>query len=465
MGVNLGDVVVDGDDLLGDGVNVAARIEALAEPGGICISRSVRDQVRDRLDVSLTDLGETEVKNISRPVRIFQVSESALPDATKRSVKYRYLNMTTAGILLSVVLIAGGYWLWQSQQTDFQPVQPEQMELTLPDKPSVAVMPFKFIGSSEDEGVFLTDGLSENISAHLTAIGELFVIGNQSTRSLSNQSIDVRGVAIEFGVQFVLTGSLQKVGDSLRVTASLVDAVVGNQIWSGRYDRSQSDWFTIQDEITLAVVEKIYGKAISGEHPGQLSTRNLQAFIAGVKGKFEQSIFMPEGNEKARELYEQALQLDPNIAKAYGGISFSHLMDTRMGYAKDPLHSLDLSEEYARKLLKLDEHDYHAYRMLAMIRVVQKIPDEAIEFVEKVLAKGDGDADVVGASAWVYKYVGKSEQSLDYFSRAKRLQPVHGWWLVADEFGALIDAQQYDRAFTFIDAYLAAAPKGFEEMF
>ena len=217
----------DGDDLLGDGVNIAARIEEHADPGGICVSRSIRDQVRDRLDIELVDLGEIQVKNISRPVRVFQIGGTRkLPQSfsrIKRGPKKYYLTL----IIVIAVLVGGGSWYWYLHKPDFEPVRVDQMQLALPNKPSIAVMPFEFIGSSEDDGAFLTDGLSENITTHLTAIQGLFVIGKQSTRVFSKKSADVREVASAFGVRYVLTGSLQKIGKRLRVTASLVDALSG----------------------------------------------------------------------------------------------------------------------------------------------------------------------------------------------------------------------------------------------
>ena len=462
LGINLGDVVSDGDDLLGDGVNIAARIEAQAEPGKICLSRSVRDQVRDRLDIELLDLGEIQVKNIARPVRIFQVGGAKLQNKSTIKGPFNTLNFVLFGLITVFVFSS---WYWYIEDSDFEPVRVEEMHLALPAKPSIAVMPFEFIGSSEEDGAYLTDGLSENITTYLTEIRGLFVIGQKSTKSFSEKSDDVRAVASAFGVRYVLNGSLQKIGESLRVTANLVDAISGRQIWSSRFDRSITNWFSIQDDITLAVVGKVYGKAIAGEGNRRVATKNLQAFIYSLKGRDEQQAFTSTGNRKAREYLTEALKLDPGMMIANLRISFSHLMDARMGYSSNPSESLKLSEEYAIKALKEDPDDPTVYQYLAMIRIVQKMPKQALDYIGKALEKGEGDPGLLSAAAWVYKYAGKSNKALDLFTKAKRLQPVHEWWLIADEYGALIDAERYEKAIEYSSAYVAVAPSGLEPLF
>ncbi len=454
IGINVGDVLPDGDDLLGDGVNVAARLEAQAPPGSIMLSRTVRDQVRDKVEISLEDMGEIRVKNITRPVRAFRITGKGSQAASQRR-RWRRPALF-ALVCLTLVIVAGAWW-W-SARTDFEPVRPSEMALELPDGPSIAVMPFAYIGAGEAENGYLADGISENIITNLAKLPDLLVIAQSSSFSLKGEDVDVREIAGRFGVRYVLQGSVQKSGEKLRITAHLLDAVVGQHLWSEAFDRKTGDFFDIQDEITLAVLERVHGGAIDGDRLNFRETSDLEAFAQNAKGRSHRSRFTAEDNKIARVHYEAALARDPAYLDALVGLGFTHMMDVRLGFTKDRDASLALAEDYLSRALEHDPDRPATLSNYAVLRVVQKRGAEAQEFIRRAFEKGAGDARVVRGMGWVLKHTGASQESLAYFEQAKRITPVPLWWLVADEYGALLDAGDFAAANGATEAYLALSP-------
>ncbi|WP_109314044.1 adenylate/guanylate cyclase domain-containing protein [Ruegeria sp. AU67] len=455
LGINVGDVLPDGDDLLGDGVNVAARLEALASPGGIMLSRTVRDQVRDKVEISLEDMGEIQVKNIARPVRAFRIAGKGSKPASQPK---RWRKPTLFALACLTLVIVAAVW-WMSARTDFEPVSPAEMALELPDGSSIAVMPFAFIGVGEVENGYLADGISENIITNLAKLPDLLVIAQSSSFSLKDEGVDVRGIARRFGVRYVLQGSVQKSGERLRITAQLLDAVAGQHLWSETFDRKTGDFFDIQDEITLAVLERVHGGAIDGDRLNFGETSDLDAFSQNAKGRSHRSKFTAEDNKIARMHYEAALARDSNYLDALVGLGFTHVMDVRLGFTEDRSGSLALAEEYLSRALEHDPDRPATLSNYAVLRVVQKRGAEAQEFVRRAFENGAGDARVVRGMAWVLKYSGASKESLTYFSRAKRITPVPLWWLIADEFGAFLDSGNFEAANEAIESYLAVVPE------
>ena len=227
IGINLGDVLADGDDIFGDGVNVAARIEALAEPGGICISRTVRDNVRDRMDIALDDLGEVEVKNIVRPVRVFRVlAEGEAASPVRATFSKRWL---AAAMVVVAGVVAGGLWWWQPWVERVAPADPAKMAFALPDKPSIAVLPFDNL-SADKEQEYFSDGVTEDIITDLSKISGLFVVARNSTFTYKGKAVKIRQVGEELGVRYVLEGSVRRSEDKIRITAQLIDAATGGHV-------------------------------------------------------------------------------------------------------------------------------------------------------------------------------------------------------------------------------------------
>ena len=280
IGVNVGDIIVEGDDIYGDGVNVAARIEALAEPGGICISRAARDQVRDKLDITLGDMGEVEVKNIARPVRIFRVPiDAAGADA------------------------GGG---------------PARAATALPDKPSIAVLPFDNM-SGDPEQEFFADGLTEDILTALSRFHGLFVISRNSAFVYKGKATNLQQVARDLGVQYVVEGSVRKAGNRVRVTVQLIDAEADRSIWAERYDRDLEDIFAVQDEVTTAIVATLPGRidAAALERAERKLPENMAAHEFVMAGKTLHHRSRKADNDEAQRLLDRAIELDPKYAHAH----------------------------------------------------------------------------------------------------------------------------------------------------
>lgn len=265
IGINLGDIVVEDDDIYGDGVNVAARLEALAEPGGICISGTTYDHLKAQVEVGYEALGDVKVKNLEHPVRAYKVltdsvQKGAVVHKPGRRFDQRY--WAAIGLVLLIAIGAGGWW-W-SQQPDFEPADPEKFAFEIPDKPSIAVLPFDNLSGDPDKE-YLGDSLTENIIAELATIPEMLIIARNSVMTYKGKPTKVQQVAEELGVQYVLEGSVQTDDDKMRVVAQLVDALDGKHLWAERYDYEVADIFAVQDDITRKLAEEMEVKLTRGE--------------------------------------------------------------------------------------------------------------------------------------------------------------------------------------------------------
>ena len=319
LGINLGDIIVEGDDIHGDGVNVAARLETLAEPGGICISRKVRDEIRDKLEVSFEDLGEIEVKNIARPIRTFRLGfadyvagayTAPSPDnAQPLPAQSAKPNRLWQGVAAASVVIAIGalyvVGIWQPWVTRVEAANVANMAFPLPDKPSIAVLPFDNL-SGDPEQEFLADGFSEDLTTAISRLPQVFVISRTTTQTYKGRQVTVKQIAEELGVQFVLEGSVQRDGDQLRVNAQLIDALSGRHVWAEKFDRNITDFFAVKDEITLNVVSNISAELGVGEidRATRRETENLEAWLLYRQGVGEFRKLTPEGMLLARKFFE-----------------------------------------------------------------------------------------------------------------------------------------------------------------
>jgi adenylate cyclase len=327
IGINLGDVIAEEHDIFGDGVNVAARLEALADPGGICVSRVVRDQVRDRLDFSFEDMGEQQVKNIARPVRVYQVRDRA-------------------------VLIE-------------QPLPTSPQQLPLPDKPSIAVLPFTNMSGDPEQGYF-ADGIAEDIITALSRYPSLFVIARNSSFAYRGRMVDVKQVGRELGVRYVLEGSVRRVDNRIRVTAQLVDAESSNHVLAERYDRQLADIFAVQDEITEAVTIAITPAIADAEQQRAMRKppASLDAWAAYQRGLWHLSKVTAADNALAQKFFQQAVDLDPSFAGGYKGLSVVQSKEPDYEGRGLP-ETLRSAEALARRAVALDGADAEARSLLA----------------------------------------------------------------------------------------------------
>jgi len=387
-GINLGDVVIDGDDIHGDGVNLAARLEGLAKPGGICISGSVHEQVRDRIDLPFEDLGEREVKNIDRPVRVWQW-------------------IADAGLAAGV------------------PAKTDE-PLSLPDKPSIAVLPFDNM-SDDPEQRYFADGISEDIITDLSKISGLFVIARNSSFAYKGKNPDVRLVCRELGVRYVLEGSVRKAGVRIRITAQLIDGSSGGHIWAERYDRDLTDIFEVQDDVTQQIVAVLKVKLSEAEKSLIVDggTKNVDAHDYFLKGRG--FIF---GSKRDREMFNQstacfrrAIELDPNYAAPYAGLGMAYMLDHQNHWGPDSETSLDRANRFVNQAIDQDDKDPFAHYVGAMVAMWKKDYEGWALAADRALALNPNYAPAISVRGIVYIYTGEPAKAIPYIERAMRLDP------------------------------------------
>jgi adenylate cyclase len=427
IGINLGDVVEEGERIYGDGVNITARVEGLAEGGGICISGTVYDSIKNKLSLSYESLGEHAVKNITEPVRVYRMRigpEAAAPDVRKER-KARIKKWQWAALAF-VIVVAGALAIWNFyfRPPPIEPASQDKMAFPLPDKPSIAVLPF--VNMSEDPNQeYLADGITENIISALSQVPKLFVIARQSTFAYKNKPVKIQQVAEELGVRYVLEGSVQRSGDILRITAQLIDAIGGHHLLSERYDRELKDIFALQDEITLKICNALQMELTSGEqarlwHKG---TKNLEAWGCIVKGN---ALFvrMAKGdNAKARDLYERAVKIDPMDAFAWTMLAWTHWIDAFLGYSESRAESFKRAVELAKKALSMDDTLSDVYALLGGISLFQRQYEKAIAAGEKSITLGPNSATSHVLFGYTMTYAGRFEEAIALIKKGMRLTP------------------------------------------
>ncbi len=430
MGVNLGDIIVEGDDIFGDGVNVASRLEGLADPGGICIQRTVRDQIRDRLPLKLEDLGEQQVKNIARPVRVFRIildevdGEKAGGRAPAPGTPWR--KMVLAGGLAALIAVAGvAVWL-KPWLPSGEPAAVQGPTLPLPDKPSIAVLPFKNMSGDADQEYF-ADGMSEDLITDLSKISGLFVIARNSTFVYKGKSVDVKQVGRALGVKYVLEGSVRRAGDRVRINAQLIDAATGGHLWAERYDGSLADVFALQDEVTKKIITELAVRLTPGEQAGQArkETASVRAHDAFLRGWAHYLKATPADYAKAVPFLKEAVQRDPAYGRAYAALASVYRTARVRGWQSSlgvtPDDALERAMEY---LEKAAEHPTPlAHQVASRIMTAQGAHDEAIAEAKRAIALNANDPAGYFAMARALAYAGRPAEGAGVIRKAMRLDP------------------------------------------
>jgi adenylate cyclase len=391
IGVNLGDVIQKGKKIYGEGINVAARLEALAEPGGICISGIVYDQVKKKINLKFHFVGKKRVKSIEEQVDVYQVifAESPEPD----------------GLIKANV---------------------EKMTFRLPERPSIAVLPFTNM-SGDPAQEYIGDGMSENIITALSMGAAIFVIARNSTFTYKGRAVKVQDVAEDLGVRYVLEGSVQKSVDRLRVTAQLIDALTGHHLWSEKYDRKMGELFDLQDEITKKIVVSLQVELTSGEQARVFakSTDNLDAWCYGVKGNYLLDKFNKEDNIRARELLEAAIELDPGHVSAIVWLGATHTVAATYGWSESPVDSFRRAYELAQKALTLDEKSANVHILLGTIYLAQRLHDKAIAAGNRSISLAPNLSIAHAHLAATMFFSGRFGQAIALTEKAMRLSPYY----------------------------------------
>jgi adenylate cyclase len=384
IGVNLGDVIEEDETIYGDGVNIAARLEALAEGGGICVSGTAFDHVEGKLGLEFKYLGEQAVKNIKKQVRVYRVKK-------ERGV------------------------------SDFEIRQ----ELPLPDKPSIAVLPFANM-SGDPEQEFFSDGLSEDIITSLSQLPDMLVIARNSTFTYKGKSVKVQHVGRELGVRYVLEGSVRKAGGRVRITAQLIDATTGHHLWAERYDRDLEDIFAIQDEITLRILKALQVKLIDGEQAPLFTkgTENIEAYLKTLQARSCYRRYDRGSNLLARQICEEVIALDPQYPMPYAILGRTYWSDVFLGWTDSPRESVQRAFASAQKCIALDDSSPAAHGLLSWVYLMKREHDRAILEAEKAVSLDPNSAD---AHMWlgnVLNFAGKPDEAISVLERAIRLNPL-----------------------------------------
>lgn len=462
IGVNLGDVIVDGEEIYGNGVNVAARLETLAEPGGVCVSGQVREQVDGNLEVGFASLGPRKVKNIEAPVDAYDVLLAPGDGGRRvaRKPRRRANSLALAAAVLALAAGAAGWW-WNAAP-HLEPASMDAMAFPLPPKPSIAVLPFADFGAEPEPGR-LADGMTENLIATLTRLPGLFVVARRSVFTYKSKTVPVQRIAEELGVRYLLEGSLQRAGERLRITVRLVDATEGRYLWSERYDRDLGDLFSLQDEIALETAKALKVE-LTGATPSLLrnrATTDLGAWLDYVNGRASFDKFTKETNARARALYRQAVARDPRFAAAWAGIGWTDWAASRFRWAADWKASMAKAEAMADKAAAIapDLPDSHLLR--GQIHFVRGEFDGAVAEARRALALGPGDAQILAVLGQTLLYAGAYDESVRRTERAMRLNPFFPSWYLLNVGRAKMFEGDYQGAIEAAEQGLARAESPF----
>lgn len=415
IGINLGDIIEKDGRIYGDGVNIAARLEKLAESGGICISNSVYDQVKGKLPFGFEYAGEHAVKNIAELVHVYRLTTDN--NATVRMPGEKY---------------------------------------DLPDKPSLVVLPFANMSEDPAQDYF-SDGLTEELIAALSKISEMFVIARNSSFVYKGKSVKVQKLGGELGVQYVLEGSVRRAGSRLRVTAQLIEANTGNHLWAERYDRHLEDIFDLQDEITHKIVVSLQVELTRGEQARvwHKSSSNLESLGLASKAIDLFERFTIEDNAKARELFDRASQLDPTYTFAWTYLAWTYWVDATYGFCSSPSTSMEKAIELAKKSMTMDENQPDVHALWGTIFLVQGQHDRAIEAGKRALELGPNNACNTALLAQTMYYAGKGIEAIELMRKAMRLSPYHPDWYLGTLALTYIMLAEYDQALEIAKQQLA----------
>ncbi|MFK7858197.1 MAG: adenylate/guanylate cyclase domain-containing protein [Granulosicoccus sp.] len=438
IGINLGEVNCDEDRIFGDSINIAARLESLAEPGGICVSEGVRTAVGNKISVDYEFLGEQYVKNISEPIRPYHVFDRA---STRKSEKAQRLsirrNLTPAVVVAALaVFIAGGVLSINLWDRFFARDTAKAIEIS---RPSIAVLPFDNLGDDKEQDQF-SDGLTNDVITDLSKFSGLFVIAANSTFHYKNKPTKIQVVAKELNVRYVLEGSVQRIDDNLRINAQLIEAENGHHIWAEKYDRKTDDFFIIQNDIAEKIVAAI--GPISGAQGTlrkseltrmqQIPTVNLSAYEHYLKGIVHYEKFNSGDNLIAREQFSKAIELDPGYSQALARMAWTYIQESWSGWSEDSETSINQAKILALRAIDADAHEAEAYKSYGSVLLFSRQHEGAVRNLRKALELNPNNADNIMYLGWVMTYSGQPEEGLAMMSEALLRNPFYPGWYYWD---------------------------------
>ena len=424
MGINFGELILDGDDVCGDAINIAARLEALAEPRGICVSGRVQEDVRGKLDIVFENAGEKQLKNIARPVRIYRIrinSGVPTPSVIPRKPGAARSRLRVGLVAVALLVLLGGVWQLVSHPLSLSQVFREvQAPALLPDKRSIAVLPFLNM-SSDPEQEYFSDGMTEDLITELSRLTGLFVIARNSVFTFKGRTVKTAQVGQELGVRYVVEGSVRKADNRVRITAQLIDANTGYHMWAQYYDRDSQDVFAVQGEIARRITSALEVRLTKEEerNMGRPYTSSNVAWGYFMRGAELYRRFTPKDNANARDLFEKAIDLDPEFARAYANLAATHRQDSYGRWSQDPQSSEDLAYRMSQKALELARSELEpkpslpfALEQLGWVLLYREKFQEAREAAQEAVQRNPNYADGYALWAQVLVYSGEPEEAL-----------------------------------------------------
>jgi adenylate cyclase len=432
VGINLGDVVTEGQDLLGDGVNVAARLEGISEPGGICISDAAYQQVRDKLDVTFEDAGERQLKNIARPVRVYRV---LLDEPKGRSLsrlaplkRKRASALILAGVLV-LLAIGGGVTWWQGVRQGVEAPEPVERSTSkiagsLSPRPTVAVLPFLTLSTDPAEDYF-SDGLTEDIISALGRFSQLAVLARNAVFPYKGKRLRSEELGHELGARYLVEGSVRRSPEHVRISVQLVDASNGTLLWSTQYDAEPKDIFSIQDNITRQVSGALAVKLTKLEQARSIAKppNNLEAYDFVLRGRASMTRQTRSANVEARGLFQRAIDIDPSYAAAYVGLGGTYLRSLILGWTDQPVETLKRVQNLATTAIRLDGSNTGAHALLGTAYLQFRQYDQAIDELKVAVDLNPSDAETYARLGNALLFIGKLEDAIKAAETAIRFDP------------------------------------------
>lgn len=473
VGVNLGDVFHDNDDIFGDGVNIAARLEQMAEPGGICISGTVYDHLKFNIPVTYEALGDVKVKNIEQPIRAYRIHLDGNAPASGTPLAGHSVDFAKKAPVAIVAVIAVALaviWVAYSRtQTDVAApglagqdnsgADAADVVAGTADRPSIAVLPFDNLGASEDQEYF-SDGMTEDLITDLSQVSGLFVIARNTTFTYKGRAVNVQQVGQELGVRYVLEGSVRRSGERLRINAQLIDAHTGGHIWAERYDREMTDVFALQDDVVNRIV-KALSVTLNTDEKRRLSNAEKidpEAYDALLRGLEKLRRFSLETNLEARSHFERAIKIDPRFARAYADIALTYALEAEQLWAQDPEPVRQRALEYGLKALELDSSLAQVHFVLSVVYRSLGRAEDSIAAAQRSVELEPNYADGLTTLAISLNFGGRPEEGLVALETAIKLNPLRPFFYVWAQGQSYYLMGEYDQAAALFEQVTQSNP-------
>ncbi len=448
IGIHLGDVLVEGDDIYGDGVNVAVRLQGLAEPGGTCVSGTVYDSVKNKLDFGYEDLGAQSFKNIAESVRAYRIRPPLPGVAVLGSVPAGLPEMvpgTRGAPIIARPRVPTG------QATESRAAMVGQRP-ELPSRPSIAVLPFDNM-SGDPEQEYFVDGVTEDLITALSSISGIFVIARNSAFSYKGKAVTARNIGAELGVRYLLEGSVRKADQRVRITAQLIDASTEGHLWAERYDRDLKDIFSLQDEVTNRIASELEVRLTEGEflHMGRFQPKDMKAYDYVLRGRGKLMRFTKSDNAEAQDLFQKAIELDRDYAMAHTWLARAHASRRYQGWSADPKASTAEALKHAREAVRLEDALGFAHGTLAMVHLWKGMYERAIAEAERAVELDPNDAEGHNLLAAILTSSGRPGQAAKSIRTAIELNPNYPVYYLFTLGACCFGQEEYDQAIDVLE--------------